>query len=263
MKEKQWTVLRAEPMKETKMEKPNLWGVITSDDVSQKGTGNFKADYMNWCLTMHQIHEHAPGWDFELVEWEDGSGHPQSVYKAPDGSAYVVGRWYLLGTDFKTKKFYQSCMDHRNNPIPYERVNSRILTDTERRCRCTSAASVFGLAGELWARVPVEDPHVEDNAQQGGNPFREEKPSKPKNAKKPSKSKAELTTEYAAGLGVTVDMVLAWSGLESIQAVIDHPEKSGEFKELLQKCKAGANAQELFSVEASTEFNFGEFGDEE
>ena len=64
---------------------PNLWGVIRPDDISQKGNGNFKADYMNWALTSHLMHEHAPGWDFELVEWNDQSGQPQSVYKAPDG----------------------------------------------------------------------------------------------------------------------------------------------------------------------------------
>lgn len=256
MEEKQWTVLRAEPVKETKMEKPNLWGVITSDDVSQKGSGNFKADYMNWCLTMHQIHEHAPGWDFELVEWEDGSGHPQSVYKAPDGSAYVVGRWYLLGTEFKTKKFYQSCMDHRNNPIPYERVNSRVLTDTERRCRCTSAASVFGLAGELWARVPVEDPHVEDNAQQGGNPFRAEQP-------KPEPLTKRMVNNFAE-FKVTEAMIIEWAGVQSIDE-LESKENSSlilELRELFKACKAGADPKVLFTKEeeGEIEFNMGDEG---
>lgn len=256
MEEKQWTVLRAEPAKETKMEKPNLWGVITSDDVSQKGSGNFKADYMNWCLTMHQIHEHAPGWDFELVEWEDGSGHPQSVYKAPDGSAYVVGRWYLLGTEFKTKKFYQSCMDHRNNPIPYERVNSRVLTDTERRCRCTSAASVFGLAGELWARVPVEDPHVEDNAQQGGNPFRAEQP-------KPEPLTKRMVNNFAE-FKVTEAMIIEWAGVQSIDE-LESKENSSlilELRELFKACKAGADPKVLFTKEeeGEIEFNMGDEG---
>jgi len=143
--------------------KPNLWGVIRPEDISQKGNGNYRADYMNWALTSHLMHEHAPGWDFELVEWNDQSGQPQSVYKAPDGSAYVVGRWCLIGTDIQTQKFPQACMDHRNNPVPYERVSARVLTDTERRCRCTSAAAAFGLAGELWARVAVEDPHADDD----------------------------------------------------------------------------------------------------
>ena len=40
---------------------PNLWGVIRPDDISQKGNGNFRADYMNWALTAHLMHEHAPG----------------------------------------------------------------------------------------------------------------------------------------------------------------------------------------------------------
>ena len=257
---KEWSVMKVET--KPSVEVPNLWGVIKPEDISQKGTGNFKADYMNWALTYHLMHENAPGWMFRLLPWKD-QDQPQFIHKAPDGTGYVLGQWIHKESGMMLPEFPQACMNHRNQPIMYEQCDARTLTDTHRRALCTSAAASFGLAGELWARVPVEDPHVEDNAQQGVNPFREEKPAKPKKAKKPSKSKAELTTEYAAGLGVTVDMVLAWSGLESIDAVIAHPEKSKQFKELLQKCKAGANAQELFSVEASTEFNFGEFGDEE
>jgi len=177
---------------------PNLWGVIRPEDISQKGSGNFKADYMNWALTAHLMHEHAPGWDFELVEWDDASGQPQTVYRAPDGSAYVVGRWYLNGTDVKTRKFPQACMDHRNNPILFEHVSARVVTDTERRCRCTSAASAFGLAGELWARVAVEDPHVDDNA--APLPPKREQRAKPKD--KVAAGKKDAMLKFFATHGV-------------------------------------------------------------
>jgi len=192
---------------------PNLWGVIRPDDISQKGNGNFKADYMNWALTSHLMHEHAPGWDFELVEWNDQSGQPQSVYKAPDGSAYVVGRWCLIGTDIQTQKFPQACMDHRNNPVPYERVSARVLTDTERRCRCTSAAAAFGLAGELWARVAVEDPHADDD--------KPTPPTKPKSGTKVSADKKDKMMGFFSTHGVTEAHIESFIGNDLTEMTTD------------------------------------------
>jgi hypothetical protein len=52
-------------------------------------------------------------------------------------------------------------MDNRNNPIQLEKVSARILTDTHRRALAACAAFSFGLAYELWAKDPVEDPHRE------------------------------------------------------------------------------------------------------
>lgn len=190
---------------------PNLWGVIRPDDISQKGNGNFRADYMNWALTAHLMHEHAPGWHFVLIDWSDESGQPQSVYRAPDGSGYVMGQWRLIGTDVVTPPFPQACMDHRNNPIPYERVTARVLTDTHRRCQCTSAAAAFGLAGELWARVAVEDPHVDDD-----NPTPPPKPSG-----KVSKDKKEKMMGFFATHGVTEAHVEAFIGNDLAEMTAD------------------------------------------
>ena len=251
---KEWTVMRAEPV----VEVPNLWGVIKPEDVRHKYGG---VDYMPWVLVKKYVKEHAPGWDFRLLPIKDNE-QLSYLHRAPDGTAYVLAQWFHKPTGYMLPEFIHAVMDHRHQPVQLENVSARLLSDTQRRAGCSSAADAFGLAGELWARMPIEDPYRDlEDAKPKENPFKGKKPAK---AKKPSKSKAELTTEYAAELGVTVDMVLAWSGLESIDAVIAHPEKSKEFKELLQKCKAGANAQELFSVEANTEFNWGEdLADEE
>lgn len=136
---------------------PNLGNVITSDDVSQKGTGSYKADYVNWCRTMHLLHEHAPGWQFHLAHYVDSS----HVWKAPNGTAYVVG--YFTGPDGqRTPDFPQAVMDNRNNAIPLDKVSARDLTDSHRRCLCTAAAAQFGLAWQLWAREEVENPHREE-----------------------------------------------------------------------------------------------------
>jgi len=136
---------------------PNLGDVITTDDVSQKGTGSYKADYINWCRTMHLLHLHAPGFQFHLAHYVD-SGH---VWKAPNETAYVVG--YFTGPNGeRTPDFPQAIMDNRNNAIPFDKVSARDLTDSHRRCLCTAAAAQFGLAWQLWAREEVENPHREE-----------------------------------------------------------------------------------------------------
>ena len=149
---------------------PNLAGVITKTDVDTKGTGSYAASYVNWAKVAHLLHEHAPGWDFRLRQELDGG----LLHQAPDGTAFVVG--YFDGPDGETlADFPFPCMDNRNNPIQLEKVSARILTDTHRRAMCACAAFSFGLAYELWAKDPVEDPHREEPA-----PKAESKPaSKP------------------------------------------------------------------------------------
>jgi hypothetical protein len=136
---------------------PNLGEVITPDDVSTKGTGSYKADYINWARTMHLLHLHAPGFQFHLAHYVD-SGH---VWKAPNGTAYVVG--YFTGPDGqRTPDFPQAIMDNRNTAIAFEKVTARDLTDSHRRCLCTAAAAQFGLGWQLWAREEIENPHREE-----------------------------------------------------------------------------------------------------
>jgi hypothetical protein len=158
---------------------PNLAGVITKADVDTKGTGSYAASYVNWAKVAHLLHEHAPGWDFHLRPAFDGN----LLHQAPDGTAFVVG--YFDGPDGETlADFPFPCMDNRNNPIQLEKVSARILTDTHRRAMCACAAFSFGLAYELWAKDPVEDPHREEPA-----PKAESKPASkpaPKAAAKPA-----------------------------------------------------------------------------
>jgi hypothetical protein len=153
---------------------PNLAGVITKADVDTKGTGSYAASYVNWAKVAHLLHEHAPGWDFRLRPVLESERLGKLLHQAPDGTAFVVG--YFDGPDGETlADFPFPCMDNRNNPIQLDKVSARILTDTHRRAMCACAAFSFGLAYELWAKDPVEDPHREEPA-----PKAESKPaSKP------------------------------------------------------------------------------------
>ena len=144
---------------------PNLGDVITTDDVSQKGTGSYKADYVNWCRTMHLLHEHAPGWQFALA-CAPGGGH---VWKAPNGSGYVVG-YFVDSEGMTTPHFPQAIMDNRNNAVAFDKISARDLTDSHRRCLCTASAAAFGLAWQLWAREEVENPHREEGPKPAAGP---------------------------------------------------------------------------------------------
>lgn len=102
-------------------EYPNLGAVITQADVSTKGTGSYAADYVNWCRVTHLLHDNAPGWQFVLKAHEQ-TGH---VWKAPDGTAYVVGCFeHINGSD--TPPFPQAIMDNRNNAILLKRSRPAI-----------------------------------------------------------------------------------------------------------------------------------------
>ncbi len=133
---------------------PHLDAVITAEDVSTKGAGSFKADYVNWCRVAHLLREHAPDWQFHLRMAPNG-GH---VWEAPNGTGYVVG-YFTDPEGCPTADFPQAIMDNKNAAVPVARVDARDITDTHRRCLCTAAAATFGLAWQLWAREPLEDPH--------------------------------------------------------------------------------------------------------
>lgn len=131
---------------------PNLAGVITKDDVFRKGTGSYAADYVSWARIANHLHTKAPGWQFALMQ-DDNNSH---VWKAPDGSGYIMG--YFRGPDGEsTVCFPYPCQDHRNQPVAFEKVSCRVLTDTHRRGLCAAAAYFFSLGYELWAREEIEE----------------------------------------------------------------------------------------------------------
>ncbi len=138
------------------MDYPNLAGVATADLVDQIGTGKFTASYINWARTMHLLHTHAPGWLPELVNAPDG----YIVHQAPVG-AYLLIRF--RNGEQTTAAVPQAIMDSRNAAIPIERITARDITDTHRRGVCMAAAFTFGLAYELWAKLPLESGYSQDD----------------------------------------------------------------------------------------------------
>lgn len=135
---------------------PNLAGVATKDLVETIGAGNFKASYINWARTFNLLHQHAPGWYLDLVIAPDGG----QVWKAPGiGGSLMLRFCHIDGTVLAAVP--QAIMDNRNSSIPFEKISSRDITDTHRRGGCMCAAMTFGLAQELWAKMPLESGYSE------------------------------------------------------------------------------------------------------
>lgn len=128
---------------------PNLAKIATADLVENIGTGNFKASYINWSRTVHLLRENAPGWEPEIVLTANG----EVLHRAPVG-AFMMLR-FRKG-ERVTEAIPQAVMDNRNAAIPFDKITARDITDTHRRGICLAAAMTFGLAYELWAKMPLE-----------------------------------------------------------------------------------------------------------
>lgn len=128
---------------------PNLAGVATDNLVEKIGGGNFSASYINWSRTLQMLRDNAPGWLPEVVPNADGG----LLHHAPVG-AYLLIRF--RNGENVTPAVPQAVMDSRNAAIPRDKITARDVTDTHRRGICMAAAMTFGLAYELWAKIPLE-----------------------------------------------------------------------------------------------------------
>lgn len=136
---------------------PDLAGVATSDLVEHIGTGKFQASYINWSRTMALLRKHAPGWQPELVKAPDG----YILHQAPVGAYLMI---QFRNGDQVTTAVPQAIMDTRNAAIPIDKITARDITDTHRRGVCMAAAFTFGLAYELWAKLPLESGYHDEPA---------------------------------------------------------------------------------------------------
>ncbi|WP_162911142.1 hypothetical protein [Azohydromonas sediminis] len=207
---------------------PNLAGVATSNLVEQIGTGKFSASYINWSRTMALLREHAPGWQPELVTAPDG----YVLHQAPVG-AYLLIRF--RNGDVTTPPVPQAVMDTRNAAIPIERITARDITDTHRRGVCMAAAFTFGLAYELWAKLPLESGYADAP------------PPPPPPTKVSPVPDIELPPQEHAHVAAVVDsIVAAWqegSEMEAIAAyyeLTDNDHKVAAWKMLAPHSKLRA-----------------------
>ena len=129
---------------------PDLSGLITKEDVNHINMGNRQINYVSWAKTSQLLKEHAPGWEFHLRQ----SNNDNWLFYAPDGSAFFM--CYFTSPEGKsTAEFPFPIMDHRNNPVPVEKIHARVFTDNHRRSLCACACFTFGFAHEMWSQEEV------------------------------------------------------------------------------------------------------------
>ena len=171
---------------------PNLAGVATKDLVEKIGSGKFSAAYINWSRTLNLLRTHAPGWTANCITAADGG----LLHRAPVGAYLLIQ--FVHADDTETPAVPQAVMDHRNNAIPYEKITARDVTDTQRRGTCLAASFTFGLAYELWAKMPLESGYQSEEvtaAPKPPTPSASKAPSEPKVAAEVAK--ASEATEAA------------------------------------------------------------------
>ena len=168
---------------------PDLSGVATKELVENIGSGRFTASYINWSRTMNLLRKNAPGWFCETVFNPEG----ELVHKAPVGGYLLMRYRHVSG--FATPEVPQAIMDHRNNAINYDKITARDVTDTQRRGACLVAAMQFGLAHELWAKMPLESGYGEASSSEASR-SPSKKPVVAVSSTNPSKSLKQLEDDF-------------------------------------------------------------------
>jgi hypothetical protein len=161
------------------------------------------------------LRKHAKGWQFELRTTTDENSRETHVFRAPDGSGYVVGFFRApTGSGFlDTPDMVHAVMDNRMQAVQWDKITARDLTDTERRAMCVIAARHFGLAYELWADDPIEDPY-RDPDPKGAKP--KAKRDTPAQGKPPAKP--EVDPLEAKRQACQQELVAIFKGTASIKA---------------------------------------------
>jgi hypothetical protein len=196
---------------------PNLAGIATTDLVETIGAGSFKASYINWSRTLQLLREHAPGWLPETVSNAEGS----LLHAAPVG-CYLLIRF--RNGEQVTPAVPQAIMDTRNAAIPHDKITARDLTDTHRRGVCLAAAMTFGLAYELWAKLPLESGYEEDKKEE-----RQERRAAPK------------PTAGADALLQQIELASTLEGLEMLRADMRRVPKGPDRDRIISAAKRRAD----------------------
>jgi hypothetical protein len=215
---------------------PNLAGVATDDLVETIGAGSFKASYINWSRTLQLLREHAPGWLPETVPNAEGS----LLHAAPVG-CYLLIRF--RNGEQVTPAVPQAVMDTRNAAIQRDKITARDLTDTHRRGVCLAAAMTFGLAYELWAKLPLESGHEEDKKEE-----RQERrvtpkpPVAPPPPKPPVAPPPPASTVSVNALLEQIELASTMEGLELLRIDINRlPKGSEERKQVIEAATRRTN----------------------
>jgi len=132
---------------------PDLAGVIKTTDIYKK----MKFDYVAWAKTAQILREHAPGWQFCLEKTNSDNELSSYIFKAPNGSGYIMGYFEHIDTKVKSSLFPFAITDFANKAIVFDKISCTDFQNSHRRGLCACACFTFGLAYELWAQIEIEE----------------------------------------------------------------------------------------------------------
>jgi len=221
---------------------PNLAGVIKTTDIYKK----MKFDYVAWAKTAQILREHAPGWQFCLDKFTSENELSSYIFKAPDGTGFLMGYFENIDTGVKTNLFPFAITDNANRPILLDKISSVNFQNSHRRCLCACACFTFGLAYELWAQIEI------DEAKQAPPP---EKTGVASTLTRPNQ-KLE-STSVLKELPVPITKEASAALLERLNTLNNfHPKK---MKELIDSFRKKFNIKDTKIVKHITTAEHGEF----
>jgi hypothetical protein len=200
---------------------PNLAGVIKTTDIYKK----MKFDYVAWAKTAQILREHAPGWQFCLDKSSVEEEISSYIFKAPDGTGFLMGYFENIDTAIKTALFPFAITDNANRPIPLDKISSVHFQNSHRRCLCACACFTFGLAYELWAQIEIDEAKQTPPPPKVGT---SETPTKPNQELAPVSEKAKTDPPISREARELL--------LEQLQSLLEsNPDKMKELVESFRK----------------------------
>lgn len=215
---------------------PNLKNLVTKEMVKTIGTGRYAAEYCPWSKIAELLNDNAPGWQPELVPSSEGG----VVHRAPVGG-YLLIRFRNILTNAVTTEWPQAVQDNRHQAIPWDKIDARDVSDTQRRGFCLAAAAVFNLGIQLWTRDPLESGYSRALEEAGDGPELPAESSAKRKPKVGGPTEAQfVAAAKAAGLSeLAIDLLKSRVAGQWGKAI---DTLAGKTKEQIQAINAQAEA---------------------
>ena len=122
---------------------PYLGGELKKGETEKKG----RFDYAAWAVICNKLNNREERWQPGIRFNPDGL-----PYHICGNTAAVLIYFKEYETGKETPDWFYPITDHKNNPIPLDKLTSWDINNAHKRGLCSAAAGFFSLGYELWAR---------------------------------------------------------------------------------------------------------------
>ena len=134
------------------MSVPYLGGELKKGETEKKG----RFDYAAWAVICNKLNNRNERWQPGIRFNSDGL-----PYHICGNTAAVLIYFKEYETGKETPDWFYPITDHKNNPIPLEKLTSWDINNGHKRVICSAAAGYFSLGFEIWAKKELEEMEVE------------------------------------------------------------------------------------------------------